>query len=210
MVIEWKELPPIGTNAYALLDTDRGECAILDAPAEAHAWARELAEARGCRITALVLTHGHWDHTLDAHLFASDGVPVYGHEADRVLFESPERMADFALPGVALKPVAVDEWVGEGDTLDLIGRVAEVRHVPGHCPGNILLHFPSEKAAFVGDVIFAGGVGRYDLPGGNVAELEASIRNKVYTLPEATLLHPGHGPVTTVAREMAENPFVRA
>lgn len=210
MVIEWKELPPIGTNAYALLDTERGECVIIDAPAEAHAWAKKLAEERRCRITALVLTHGHWDHMLDAHRFAADGVPVYGHEADRVLFESPERMADFALPGVELKPVAVDEWVAEGDTLDLLGRVAEIRHVPGHCPGNILVHVPSEKAAFVGDVIFAGGVGRYDLPGGDFAELEASIRNKVYTLPEATLLHPGHGPLTTVAREMAENPFVRA
>jgi glyoxylase-like metal-dependent hydrolase (beta-lactamase superfamily II) len=85
----------------------------------------------------------------------------------------------------------------------------EVRHVPGHCPGNILIYAPAQEAAFVGDVIFAGSVGRYDLPGGDFAVLERSIREQVYTLPEGTTLYPGHGSTTTVAQEKSSNPFVR-
>jgi glyoxylase-like metal-dependent hydrolase (beta-lactamase superfamily II) len=84
----------------------------------------------------------------------------------------------------------------------------EVRHVPGHCPGNVLFYFAAEHAAFVGDALFNGSIGRTDLPGGNFAQLERAIREQIYTLPEATVIFPGHGPQTTVGDERSHNPYV--
>lgn len=210
MLIETQELPPIGTNAIALVDEGRKECVIIDAPAQAYEWASGLAAEHDCKIVALILTHGHWDHILDAHKFAGSGIPVYGHRDDRPMFEAPSRMASFAIPGVDLLPVAIDHWLEHGQGLDLLGRQMEIRHVPGHCPGNILVYLSDEAAAVVGDVIFAGSVGRFDLPGADGQVLERSIKEQVYTLPAGTTIYPGHGPTTTVSREMATNPFVRA
>lgn len=209
MLIESQELPPIGTNAFALIDPDLKECVIIDAPAEAYAWATRVAQQHDCKIVALILTHGHWDHILDGHKFAEAGIPTYGHKDDALMFADPAIMASYAMPGIDLREVPIDHWVRPGDQLSLLNTRMEVRHVPGHCPGNILIHIESESAAFVGDVIFAGSVGRYDLPGGDVAVLSRSIKEQVYTLPNATKLYPGHGPNTTVAREKADNPFVK-
>jgi glyoxylase-like metal-dependent hydrolase (beta-lactamase superfamily II) len=93
--------------------------------------------------------------------------------------------------------------------IQLLGQSFEVRHVPGHCPGNVLFYDPVASRAFVGDVIFCGSVGRFDLPGGDFATLQRSIRKEVYSLPDETVLLPGHGPETTVAAEKADNPYVR-
>lgn len=210
MQIESQELPPIGTNAFLVADAERKECIVVDAPLEAYRWATGMAENLDCRIVALVLTHGHWDHILDAHHFAAAGIQVYGHADDRLFFEQPETMASYAIPGVEMKPAGVTHWLEAGKMLELLGTPIEVRHVPGHCPGNVLLYFREANAAFVGDVIFAGSVGRYDLPGGDFRVLERSILDEVYTLPDATVLFPGHGPSTTVAAEKSGNPFVRA
>ena len=84
-----------------------------------------------------------------------------------------------------------------------------MRHVPGHCPGSVLFYFATAGVAFVGDALFNGGVGRTDLPGGDYAELERSIRTQIYTLPSNTVVYPGHGPATTVGDEKSLNPFVR-
>ena len=210
MIIESQELPPIGTNAFVLIDTDLQQCVIIDAPAEAYGWATRIAEKHGCKIVALILTHGHWDHMLDAHKFAEAGIPTYGHREDTLMFSQPSVMASYAPPGLDLRPVPIDHWVGAGDVLELIGTQMEIRHVPGHCQGNILIYLARDGVAFPGDVIFAGSVGRYDLPGGDVSVLFRSIKEQVYTLPDATKLYPGHGPTTSVAAEKADNPFVRA
>lgn len=210
MIIESQELPPIGTNAFVLIDPDLKECVVVDAPAEAYAWATGIAQQYDCKITALILTHGHWDHILDGHKFAEAGIPTYGHEEDAVMFADPSVMASYAMPGIDLRRVPIDHWVRPGDQLRLLNTKMLVRHVPGHCPGNILIYLDRESAAFVGDVIFAGSVGRYDLPGGDASVLSRSIKEQIYTLPEATTLYPGHGPKTSVAQEKAENPFVKA
>jgi glyoxylase-like metal-dependent hydrolase (beta-lactamase superfamily II) len=209
MIIESQELPPIGTNAFALIEADRKECVIIDAPAEAYDWATQIAEKHGCKIVALILTHGHWDHILDGHAFAKAGIPTYGHEADTEMFEAPARMASYAMPGLEMLPVPITNWVKAGDMLDLLGTKMEVRHVPGHCPGNILIYLESEAAAIVGDVIFAGSVGRYDLPGGDFEVLKRSIQTQVYTLPDETTIYPGHGGKTSVIQEKVSNSFVR-
>ena len=210
MIIESQELPPIGTNAFALIEPSRKECVIVDAPAEAYDWAMQVAQQHDCQIVALILTHGHWDHILDGHKVAAAGIPTYGHLADTEMFAAPSKMASYAIPGLDLLPVPIDHWIKAGDTLDLLNDQLEIRHVPGHCPGNILVYVASIQAAIVGDVIFAGSVGRYDFPGGDFSVLEQSIKTQVYTLPDATVIYPGHGPNTSVAQEKDGNPFVRA
>ena len=117
-------------------------------------------------------------------------------------------MSAFAMPGMNLNPIEIDHWVGEGDEVEILGRHAEVRHVPGHCPGNVLFYLKEEKIALVGDAIFAGSIGRTDLPGGDFEVLEKAIRERIYTLPDDVVLLPGHGPTTTVAREKTTNPLV--
>jgi hydroxyacylglutathione hydrolase len=107
-----------------------------------------------------------------------------------------------------LRSIRVDNWVMQGDRLEALGESAEVRHVPGHCPGNVLFYFPTLHAAFVGDALFNGSIGRTDLPGGNFEQLEHAIREQIYTLPSETIIFPGHGPKTTVANERAHNPYV--
>jgi glyoxylase-like metal-dependent hydrolase (beta-lactamase superfamily II) len=208
MLIEFKELPPIGTNAYALIDLERAECVIIDAPEACYGWAQEMAKKHRCKIVALILTHGHWDHILDAHLFASAGIPTYGHLDDKRFYETPELMTSYAIPGLEMKSVAINHWVAGGDMIELLGTQMEIRHVPGHCPGNVLIYLASEGWAIVGDAIFAGSVGRYDLPGGDFKVLENSIKTQIYSLPDETTLYPGHGSKTTVGAEKRDNPYV--
>jgi glyoxylase-like metal-dependent hydrolase (beta-lactamase superfamily II) len=197
------------TNAYLVAEPARGEAVLVDAPPGSHAVVTEILAAEGWKLVALLLTHGHWDHTMDAARFQRDGVPVHGHPDDRMLFETPGVMEAF-LPGrIRLEPVKLQHEAVQGTRMDLLGTAWEVRHVPGHCPGNVLFHVPSERVAFVGDAIFAGSVGRTDLPGGNADVLAKSIRTQIYTLPPETVLFPGHGPETTVDDERFSNPFVR-
>lgn len=201
---------PIETNAYLLTDAARGEAVLIDAPHGSRELVGEALAGDGCRLVALLLTHGHWDHTGEAAEFQAEGVPVWAHEADRVLIETPETMEPFALPGFPLRATRIDRTVSDGETFELLGRTWEVRHVPGHCPGNVLYWLPSEAVAFVGDAIFAGSVGRTDFPGGGFEMLARSIRSRIYSLPEETTLFPGHGPETTVGRERLGNPYVPA
>lgn len=198
----------IQTNAYLLTEPTSGEAVLIDAPGEVWAQVEPILQKAGVKLSELWLTHGHWDHTQGgAEVVRQTGAKVRAHADDRMLIETPEVMNVF-LRGLTLEPIQVDSWVGEGDVWQLWGRTVEVRHVPGHCPGNILFYFPDETMAMVGDAIFAGSVGRTDLPGGSMAVLERSIRERIYTLPPATLLYPGHGPDTTVEAERATNPYV--
>jgi hydroxyacylglutathione hydrolase len=202
---------PIETNAYLLTAPDRGEAVLIDAPGEVWPAVAERLAADRVKLTKLWITHGHWDHTQGgAEVVRQSGATVSAHPADRVLIETPEVMSAFLAGQIRLEPLRVDRWLNEGDRLQALGQDVEIRHVPGHCPGNILFYFPALQSAFVGDAIFAGSVGRTDLPGGSAQELEQSIRSRIYSLPEATVLHPGHGPATTVAAERVGNPFVRA
>lgn len=210
MLIISQELPPIGTNAIALINTARSECIVIDAPQEAYNWAIKIARDHECEIVALILTHGHWDHIIDAHKFSTAGIQTFGHIEDGQMFADPTIMMNYALPEIELLPVEINQWVQHGQHLDILGVQMEIRHVPGHCPGNILVYLPCQEAAIVGDVIFSGSVGRYDLPGGDFEVLQQSIRKEVYSLPDSTTLYPGHGPTTTVGHEKVSNPFVRA
>lgn len=199
---------PIQTNAYLLTEPSRGAAVLIDAPGEIWAKVEPVLEREGLTLAELWLTHGHWDHTQGgAEVVRRTGARVRAHADDRILIETPEVMNVF-LRGLTLEPVRVDQWVGEGDTWEHWDRTVQVRHVPGHCPGSILFYFSADNLAVVGDAIFAGSVGRTDLPGGSMTVLEKSIRERIFTLPPGTVLYPGHGPDTTVEAERATNPYV--
>lgn len=200
---------PIQTNAYLLLASERREAALIDAPGDIWSAIAPLLKANDCALRELWITHGHWDHTQGgAEVVRATGAKVRAHPADRVMIETPDIMKRFMGEELKLEPLHVDHWLAPGERFDALGLTVEVRHVPGHCPGNVLFHLPEKHAAFVGDALFNGGVGRSDLPGGSFEQLAQSIREQIYTLPPETVVFPGHGPKTTVASERANNPYV--
>jgi len=202
---------PIQTNAYLLIDPARQEAILIDAPEGIWAKIQPLLAVHGAALRELWITHGHWDHTQGgAEVVRHSGARVRAHRADQALIETPEVMTVFLRGGIRVDPIHVDLWLGAGERWEALGRAVECRHVPGHCPGNVLFYLPSLSAAFVGDALFAGGVGRTDLPGGSATVLAQSIRSQIYTLPDYTVVHPGHGPATQVGDEKAGNPFVPA
>ncbi|WP_236919071.1 MBL fold metallo-hydrolase [Ereboglobus luteus] len=200
----------IQTNAYLLTAPELGEAVLIDAPGDVWWDVEAVLQQEKCKLAELWLTHGHWDHMQGgADVARRTGAKVRAHRDDQMLIETPEVMTQFMGEDLGLEPVRVDMWVGQGDTFSALGEEVEVRHVPGHCPGNVLFYFAKEKKAFVGDALFAGSIGRTDLPGGSMRQLEQSIRSQIYTLPDDTAVFPGHGPGTTVGREKLTNPYVR-
>jgi glyoxylase-like metal-dependent hydrolase (beta-lactamase superfamily II) len=202
---------PIQTIGYLLTEPKLGEAVLVDAPGGIMDKIRPLLAKDGCTLKELWLTHGHWDHTQDAaKVVRETGALVRAQRDDQALFETPEIMEERMGRKLGLEPVKIDSWAGQGDRLAALGREFAVRHVPGHCPGNILFYQAEAQAAFVGDALFKEGVGRWDLPGGDFELLAKSIREQIYTLPDETIVFPGHGPRTTVGVEKAGNPFVAA
>jgi hydroxyacylglutathione hydrolase len=167
-------------------------------------------EEQGITVEKIVLTHGHIDHVGGAADLAAElGVPVEGpHEADRMLIE---RVADQARQfGVSdAKPVEPDLWLVDGDTMEMAGRTFQVLHCPGHAPGHVVFFDPELRFAFSGDVLFAGSIGRTDLPGADHATLIASIKEKLLPLGDDVSFLPGHGPASTFGHERETNPFLR-
>ena len=202
---------PIQTNAYLLTDPARGEAILIDAPGEVWPMVEARLRTDKCRLTELWITHGHWDHTQGAaEVVRQTGATVRAHPDDRALIETPDVMERFIGMQLNLEPVHVDHWLDPRHPLAALGTRVEVRHVPGHCPGNVLFYFPLARSAFVGDALFAGSIGRTDLPGGSFETLEKSIREQIYTLPDDTVVYPGHGGDTTVGDEKSTNPYVSA
>jgi hydroxyacylglutathione hydrolase len=201
----------IQTIGYLLTEPALGEAVLVDAPGGIWEKIQPLLAKEGCQLKELWLTHGHWDHTQQAaRVVRETQARVRGHADDRVLFETPEIMEERMGRELGLEPVKIDHWVAQDDRFKALGRDFEVRHVPGHCPGNVLFYQAETAAAFVGDALFNAGVGRWDLPGGSFDLLSRSIREQIYTLPDATVVFPGHGPRTTVGAEKAGNPYVAA
>lgn len=202
---------PIQTNAYLLLAPERGEAVLIDAPGGILAKIDPILKKEKCRLTEVWLTHGHWDHTQGgAEVVAATAAKVRAHADDRVLIETPEIMERFMGERMNLRAIHVDHWIKQGDQLSALGTTVEVRHVPGHCPGNVLFYFSQRGEAFVGDALFNGSIGRTDLPGGNFEQLAAAIRTQIYTLPDETVVYPGHGSKTSVGTEKISNPYVAA
>ena len=201
----------IQTNGYLLTDAKLGEAVLVDAPGDILAKIQPLLAKENCVLKELWLTHGHWDHMQDgAVVKRATGALVRAHRADQGMIETPELMEEFMGARLGLQGVKVDAWVAQGDRFKALGREFEVRHVPGHCPGNVLFYQAEAQAALVGDALFNRGVGRWDFPGGSFDVLARSIREQIYTLPDVTVVLSGHGPRTTVGDEKEHNPYVSA
>lgn len=192
-------------NAYILADRESGAAVLIDPGEEAELFLRRLATER-LALEAVWLTHAHVDHVLGVgRVLAAHPVPLYLHPADRPLYDGlPEQAGWFGLEAEA--PPPPDHDLADGQRLTLGGLVFEVLHVPGHTPGHVV--FVGHGVALVGDVLFAGSIGRTDLPGGETQTLLASIRERLLPLPEETIVYPGHGPETTIGHERRTNPFL--
>lgn len=192
----------VATNAY-FIKGEKGWL-VIDAPEET----LDFLTQSKMNPAALVLTHGHWDHIWDAGEIAEKyECPVYYHKDDEILCTHPEKMSGFG-PTEMIKPVKATKFLDEGDTFEHAPFSFQIFHVPGHCPGSICLYEKNAGVLFGGDVLFEGGVGRWDLPGGSNKLLIEGIRKKLLTLPDETIVYPGHGDSTTIGEEKESNPFL--
>jgi glyoxylase-like metal-dependent hydrolase (beta-lactamase superfamily II) len=199
---------PVQTNGYLVGDGTSGEAMVVDPPFDCAEQMLARARAEKMTIKYIVNTHGHFDHIGDnAALKKLTGAEILCHADERPMLENADQMKLFGMDDV-LAPTTPDRCLAHGDTLAVGTLSFSVAHCPGHSNGHIVLYEAKEKVCFCGDVIFAGSVGRTDLPGGSWETLADSIRKNILSLPDDTRLHCGHGPVTTVGREKKTNPFV--
>ncbi len=198
----------LGCNCTILADEESREALVVDPGDEADAILARLTKA-GLRVVGLVHTHAHVDHLgATAHLARVTSAPTYLHEADDFLRSMlPLQARLIGLPSV--ETPTTDRRLADGDALTFGRHTVGVVHTPGHTPGSVSLVVPDAELCLSGDTLFAGGVGRTDLWGGDTDALVRSIRDRLYTLNGAFQVVPGHGPETSIDEERETNPFVR-
>jgi hydroxyacylglutathione hydrolase len=201
-------LGPVSTNCYLIADRETKVAAVID-PAWDGNFILSEAKKRDWRIGELWYTHAHFDHFGGAAAVARMTNPTIAlHPLDRGLWELKGGATLF---GFDIEPGPEPGMALFHHQILRLGQVEfEVRHTPGHTQGHVVFYCASEEVLFSGDLVFKGGVGRTDLPGGNWEMLVKSIQEQVYTLPEATLVLSGHGEYTSVGDEKRENPFVKS
>lgn len=207
--MEFTILPvtPYQQNCSLVWDA-AGRAALIDPGGEAERLLAEVA-ARGLTLEKILLTHGHLDHVGAAvELRESLGIPIIGPQREeRFWLDSlPQQAELFGFPPTeAFTP---DQWLEDGDRVEVGGIRFEVLHCPGHTPGHVVFFQPQARLAFVGDVLFKGSIGRTDFPRGDHAALLAAIREKLFPLGDDVRFVPGHGAMSTFGHERRENPFV--
>ena len=199
---------PFQQNCSIVWDEDSKKAAIIDPGGDLDRLQAQIARLQ-LKPGQIWLTHAHIDHAGGtAELARQLGVPVIGpHPADQFWIDMlPQQSVMFGLaPSQLFTPT---RWLHDGDTVELAGHLFNVRHCPGHTPGHVVFHSPEIQRAFVGDVLFAGSIGRTDLPQGDHATLIASIRERLWPMGDDTVFIPGHGPESTFGHERRTNPFV--
>jgi hydroxyacylglutathione hydrolase len=203
LVVDRYELGPMATNCY-VVRAERGvsEAVVVDPGGDAAQLRLELARA-GARCAAILITHCHWDHLGGvADLAEGTGAPVYVADVEAPVLEQPEDW----YPGTGVRAYTPDVRLAGDETFELAGIAFDTLRVPGHSPGH--LAYGAEGVLFSGDVLFAGSVGRTDLPHADWDTLVESIRALMDRFPAETIVYPGHGPPTTLGAELARNPFL--
>ncbi|WP_375475256.1 MBL fold metallo-hydrolase [uncultured Jatrophihabitans sp.] len=206
------------TNCWVVAPAAGEQCVVIDPGIGVTGQLDEVLAQHRLHPVAVLLTHGHFDHTFSVlPVCQARDVPAYIHPADRSQLADP--WSGVGMPvGTPLfgnltfaEPDDVRE-LGAQDSITLADLELAVTHAPGHSLGSVVFGAatPDEPVLFSGDVLFAGSIGRTDLPGGSMAQMTASLANVIVPLPDATVVHPGHGPSTSIARERASNPFLQA
>jgi hydroxyacylglutathione hydrolase len=203
-------LGELQTNCYVVrVDEAATDCLVIDPGADPDPLI-ELLRREHLNPVATILTHGHADHIVGVATLRQDfqQMRVYIHKLDASMLTDAEANLSVFV-GMIFTTEPADVLLEDGDTIDLAGIRLTVLHTPGHTPGGICLYEPQDGVVFAGDALFAGSVGRSDFPGGDESQLIESIRNKLLTLPDATVVYPGHGMRTTIGREKRANPYAR-
>ncbi len=199
---------PLQCNCSILGDSETGQAIIVD-PGDDIEEILDLATKHRLKITQIVITHAHIDHVGGAmRLKARTGAPILMNEQDSRLLQMLEMQASWlgmAPPG----KVTIDAELSHGDRVRAGNVDAEVIHTPGHTEGSICLLLPTEKKLVAGDTLFAGSIGRTDLPGGSFQKIMSSLHDRVLQLPDDTVVVPGHGQLTTIGEEREKNPFLQ-
>lgn len=205
-------------NCYLVAPGEGSECVIVDPGQDAVEPVEAALREHGLTPAGVLATHGHFDHIHSAATIAdAHGVPVYIHPADRAQLADPlgglgpQLAAMFAGQVRLEEPREVVELTDSADAVKIAGLAFRVDHAPGHTPGSVLFGVETDEGGQVvlaGDTLFAGSIGRTDLPGGDMAQMRATLRDKVLTMADDTVVLPGHGAATTIGTERARNPFL--
>ena len=203
--IEQMVLGMVSTNTWFLMNEENKELLIIDPADEAERIKRKISQMGGIP-KAVLLTHGHFDHMMAAdNLRETYNIPVYAYESEKALLENPGAN----LSGAWASPhiLCADQWVKDGEKLDLAGMHLQVFHTPGHTAGSCCYYLQEEAVLFSGDTLFAGSVGRTDFPTSSTRDMRESLHRLLAELPEETRVCPGHNEETTIGYEKRYNPF---
>jgi hydroxyacylglutathione hydrolase len=208
MITETFVVGMLQTNCYLLGDTQSHQAVVIDPGGNSEKIARRIQQL-GLNLVAILNTHGHFDHTMDAWALKERlGGEIYLHSKDEVICR--QSMAGMGSGFSFTRRTAndkVDQHLREGESLIFGILRLEVLETPGHTPGHVSFYVADAGMIFVGDTLFSGSIGRTDLPGGSYSQLIRSVREKIFPLTGKTVVFPGHGPKTTVEREKKSNPF---
>ena len=207
MIHEILPVGPLQCNCSVIGDESTLEAMVID-PGDDIEDVLALIRKHNLQVKQIVITHAHIDHVGGAmKLRAATGAPILLNQNDHALLKMLDLQAAWvgmASPG----KVEIDHSLGQADTVRAGALAADVLHTPGHTEGSVCLYLPAEKLLIAGDTLFARSIGRTDLPGGSFEKIMRSLHDRVLTLPDETVVIPGHGPRTTIGEEKEENPFL--
>jgi glyoxylase-like metal-dependent hydrolase (beta-lactamase superfamily II) len=208
MIHEILPVGPLQCNCSIIGDENSFEAMVID-PGDDIADVLAIIKKHNLKVKQIVITHAHIDHVGGAmKLRVATGAPILLNQNDYALLKMLDLQADWIgmeSPG----KVEIDHSLSELDTVQTGALIANVMHTPGHTEGSICLYFPVQKKLIAGDTLFAGSIGRTDLPGGSFEKIMRSLHHKVLALPDETVVVPGHGPLTDIGAERRGNPFLK-